>query len=183
MTPTHVTVDPLGLYLCLSVTFCSTPSCDSVNMIVTSLYMYVVVLVCSQNSLMCDFQMNCTRRQKCLSSHSEKYSNKSHTMICVDTTYVCCVATVSFHVQLFIIIQLSLGMCIYCTHAVRKVIHYSVEMEGLGVERVGEKMRLCEKLGDLCCSESLKAFPAAVKFYGQQVCVYRMVVFTTFTQV
>lgn len=55
----------------------------------------------------------------------------------------------------------------------RKVIHYSVEMEGLGVERVEEKMRLCEKLGDLCCSESLKAFPAAMKFYGQQVCVHK----------
>ena len=51
--------------------------------------------------------------------------------------------------------------------AVRKVVHYSLEMEALGVERAEEKMRLCEKLGDLCCS--LRAFPAAIKFYEQQV--------------
>ena len=50
---------------------------------------------------------------------------------------------------------------------VRKVIHYSLEMEGVGAERAEEKMKMCEKLGDLCCS--IKAFPAAIKFYKQQV--------------
>ena len=51
--------------------------------------------------------------------------------------------------------------------AVRKVLHYSLEMEALGVEKADEKMKMCEKLGDLCCS--VKAFPAATKFYKQQV--------------
>ena len=37
----------------------------------------------------------------------------------------------------------------------------------MGVERAAEKMRLYEKLGDLCCI--VKAFSAAIKFYGKQV--------------
>ena len=45
--------------------------------------------------------------------------------------------------------------------------HYSLEMEALGGGRAGEKMRMCEKLGDLCCL--IKACPAAIKFYEQQV--------------
>lgn len=51
----------------------------------------------------------------------------------------------------------------------RKVIHYSLEMEALSVEKAQEKMKMCEKLGDLCCS--IKAFPAALKFYEQQVLI------------
>lgn len=50
---------------------------------------------------------------------------------------------------------------------VRKVIHYSLEVEAMGVEKVEEKMKICEKLGDMCCS--IQAFPAAIKFYKQQV--------------
>ena len=51
--------------------------------------------------------------------------------------------------------------------AVKKVVHYSLEMEALGVERAEEKMAMCDQLADLCCF--LRAFPAAVKFYQQQV--------------
>lgn len=58
-------------------------------------------------------------------------------------------------------------MCV--SHVVRKVVHYSLEMEALGVERAEKKMEMCERLGDLCCS--LRAFPAAIKFYEQQVTV------------
>ena len=50
---------------------------------------------------------------------------------------------------------------------VRKVMRYSPEMEGLGVEKAEEKMKLCEKLGDLCCS--VKAYFAAIRYYEQQV--------------
>ena len=59
--------------------------------------------------------------------------------------------------------------CILCRFSdiVRKVVHYSLEMEALGVEKAEEKMKMCEKLGDLCCT--IKAFPAAIKFYEQQV--------------
>ena len=53
------------------------------------------------------------------------------------------------------------------THTVRKILHISVEVEGVSVERVGEKMHLYDKLGDLCCS--VKAYQAATKFYSQQV--------------
>lgn len=35
------------------------------------------------------------------------------------------------------------------------------------VEAVETKLKLYDKLGDLCCS--LKAYLAAIKFYGQQV--------------
>ena len=35
------------------------------------------------------------------------------------------------------------------------------------MEDVGERLRLYDKLGDLCCS--LAAYTAAVKFYGEQV--------------
>ena len=62
--------------------------------------------------------------------------------------------------------------CVVCQNspcAVRKVIHYSLEMEALSVEKAQEKMKMCEKLGDLCCS--IKAFPAAIKFYEQQVLI------------
>ena len=47
------------------------------------------------------------------------------------------------------------------------MVYYSLEMEALGTERREEKMKMCDKLGDLCCS--IKAFPAAIKFYEQQV--------------
>ena len=67
-------------------------------------------------------------------------------------------------------------VCVYHMYVVRKVVHYSLEMEALGVERAEKKMEMCERLGDLCCS--LRAFPAAIKFYEQQVtfisfvCIY-----------
>ena len=37
-----------------------------------------------------------------------------------------------------------------------------------GMEDARERIRLLDKLGDLACGVS--AFPAAVKFYGKQVC-------------
>ena len=65
--------------------------------------------------------------------------------------------------------------CLLCQKsscAVRKVIHYSLEMEALSVEKAQEKMKMCDKLGDLCCS--IKAFPAAIKFYEQQVLIHNV---------
>ena len=52
----------------------------------------------------------------------------------------------------------------------RKVVYHSLEMEALGAEKREEKMKMCDRLGDLCCS--IKAFPAAIKFYEQQVSNY-----------
>ena len=49
----------------------------------------------------------------------------------------------------------------------RKILHLSAEVEGMCVGRVGERMQLYDKLGDLCCS--VKAYPAAIKFYAHQV--------------
>ena len=66
---------------------------------------------------------------------------------------------------MYIVIYIFLLVCV--SHVVRKVVHYSLEMEVLGVERAEKKMEMCERLGDLCCS--LRAFPAAIKFYEQQV--------------
>ena len=60
-----------------------------------------------------------------------------------------------------------LGLLPHIYIIVRKVVYYSLEMEALGAEKTEEKMKMCDKLGDLCCS--IKAFPAAIKFYEQQV--------------
>ena len=53
---------------------------------------------------------------------------------------------------------------------VRKILQYSVQVESVGVEKVEERLKLYEKLGDLCCN--LAIFTSAVKFYGQQVSWY-----------
>ena len=51
---------------------------------------------------------------------------------------------------------------------VRKVLQYSSEVENLTEpDEMERKLWLYEKLGDLCCF--LKAYSAAVGFYGQQV--------------
>jgi orotidine-5'-phosphate decarboxylase len=51
---------------------------------------------------------------------------------------------------------------------VRKVLQCSSEVEDmLDPDETEMKLKLYEKLGDLCCS--LKAYPAAIGFYGQQV--------------
>ena len=56
---------------------------------------------------------------------------------------------------------------------VRKVFQYSSEVEDMtDPDETEMKLKLYEKLGDLCCS--LKAYPAAISFYGQQVHVYSM---------
>ena len=55
---------------------------------------------------------------------------------------------------------------------VRKVLQYSSEVEDMtDPDETEIKLKLYEKLGDLCCS--LKAYPAAISFYGQQVEQYR----------
>lgn len=50
---------------------------------------------------------------------------------------------------------------------IRKILQYKVQVESVGVEKVEERLRLYEKLGDLCCS--LAVYTAAVKFYGEQL--------------
>ena len=51
--------------------------------------------------------------------------------------------------------------------SVRKVLQYSSEVEDVEADEVEKKLKLYDRLGDLCCS--LRAYTAAVKFYGQQV--------------
>ena len=79
------------------------------------------------------------------------------------TTFIVCTLSLfvfRFHLSIYVFQYL-------CVYVVRKVVHYSLEMEALGMERVEEKMKMCERLGDLCCT--VRAFPAAIKFYEQQV--------------
>lgn len=54
-------------------------------------------------------------------------------------------------------------------YVVRKVLYYSLEAEKRSTKQAREKAALYDKLGDLCCE--LKAYPAAMKFYGKQVSV------------
>ena len=54
------------------------------------------------------------------------------------------------------------------TLVVRKVLQHSAEVENTDLEETEAKLKLCEKLGDLCCH--LKAYSEAIRFYKQQVC-------------
>lgn len=47
----------------------------------------------------------------------------------------------------------------------RKIIYYGEKVDG--EVKVSEKLKIYEKLGDLCCQ--VKAHSAALNFYGQQV--------------
>ena len=51
--------------------------------------------------------------------------------------------------------------------SVRKISYFLDEVEKSGHGDGRGKTQLYDKLGDLCCA--LKAYPAAVKFYGRQV--------------
>lgn len=60
------------------------------------------------------------------------------------------------------------AVCTMYILVVRKIVHYALEVGRLCEDEVEERMRIYDKLGDLCCG--VKAYTAAIEFYGKLVC-------------